>query len=115
MGRLGRLSSIPFGFPPRSFVARGTLAGTRARLMPSTSPTCFFGRLLAFLAAVDFAAADLAAVDDFVLLRVLTKTHLLLEALRRVGNVPFSIQALYREPEASTRDTTGRRDGWRAC
>jgi hypothetical protein len=96
VARRGRLpTSIPFGFPPRSFVARGTEAGTRARLMPSTSPTCFFGRLLllAFLPAV-----DLAAVDDFVLLRVLTKTHLLLEALRRASNVPFSIQALYREP-----------------
>lgn len=32
----------PFGLPLRSFVARRTESGTRARLMPRTSPTCFF-------------------------------------------------------------------------
>jgi hypothetical protein len=33
--------SMPFGRPPRL----GTLFETRARLMPSTSPTCFFAVL----------------------------------------------------------------------
>src|SRR5262245_52795071 len=47
----GRPTSIPFGFPPRSPVARGTWLGTRARLMPITSPTCFFGPPLSFARA----------------------------------------------------------------
>ena len=43
----------PLGVSARSFVARGTLAGTRARLIPSTSPTCFF-----VLAKIDLLAAS---------------------------------------------------------
>ena len=37
-GRVALVISIPFGLPP----ALGTLLETRARLIPSTSPTCFF-------------------------------------------------------------------------
>src|SRR5262245_60766067 len=45
---------MPFGFPPRSSVARGTWSGTRARLMPSTTTTCF----LVFLVISSPAESD---------------------------------------------------------
>src|SRR6476646_3405358 len=46
---------MPVGLPLRSFVARGTCFGTRARLIPSTSPTCF----------CVFATFDLPVVPQF--------------------------------------------------
>lgn len=62
---------MPLGLPPRSFVARGTLFGTRAVLMPSTSPTArvvFLVAGLAFFAtaAEVFLAAHVAVFFEDV-------------------------------------------------
>src|SRR5262245_5918943 len=58
-----RRTSIPFGFPPRSSVARGTWSGTRARLIPSTSPTCFVA-LLVFLVISSTLALQLVTKNQ---------------------------------------------------
>lgn len=92
--------SMPFGRPP----PRGTLFETRARLMPSTSPTCFFTEPWAddaLLAVVAFRleAAPRAFVGTAVV-RVAPELRVLEDAVFFAKLPPFvalrsDVHALY--------------------